>query len=88
MLVLKQNNAGFVDLDLIPNVAIVIVHGSCQIEGVSHAGQHFWLGTYASNEQANDVMMQLYAAKKAHYNDFVMPTYSKKVCDNPDYCDI
>lgn len=85
MLVLKQNNSGFVDLDLIPNVSVITAYGSCQIECVTHAGQHFWLGTYKSQERANEVLMGLYAAKKSHCNGFIMPM--DKVC-NEDYCDI
>lgn len=86
MLVLKQNNSGFVDLDQVPTV-VVIQSGinAGRIEAVSAYGQHFWLGDYDSVERANAVLMHLYAAKKGHRSEFIMPP--KKEC-NDDYCDI
>jgi hypothetical protein len=85
MLVLKQNNSGFVDLDMVPTVHVVKSCTGGRIEAVSAYGHHFWLGDYTTVERANEVLMQLYAAKKAHSNDFTMPP--NKEC-NDDYCDI
>lgn len=85
MIVLKQNKEGFVDLDQVPSVHIVRSCMGGRIEAVSAYGHHFWLGDYDSVERANEVLMKLYAAKKAHNNEFAMPP--KKEC-NADYCDI
>lgn len=73
MLVLKQNNTGFVDLDLVPNVYSARVYSKYEVRCSRDPSSVFWLGTYKTQERANAVLMQLYAAKKAHYNDFVMP---------------
>lgn len=85
MLVLKQNNAGFVDLDLVPTVHVVKSCVGGRIEAVSAYGHHFWLGDYETIERANAVFMNLYAAIKAGHKEYVMPP--KKEC-NADYCDI
>ena len=85
MLVLKQNNSGFVDLDKVPTVHVVKSCTGGRIEAVSAYGYHFWLGDYKTMERANEVLMDLYGAKKSHCNDFIMPM--DKVC-NDDYCDI
>lgn len=90
MLVLRQDNCGFVDLDIVPSVRAFAYYSDGELRGrivAESNNDSFWLGSYSSPERAGAVFMQIYEAKKAGVKDFVMPQ-DNHVCTNSDYCDI
>lgn len=77
MLVLRQDNCGFVDLDIVPSVCVNAYYNAGELRGRIDAESNidgtFWLGSYSSPERAGAVFVQIYEAKKAGVKNFVMP---------------